>query len=178
MLVSDLSVLKERAIPHFESDTEHQVTIHKDALDLLPLRLRAYVECAKTLYGELETVQLIKLHLTTGKVSFLGYEGFDSTPLPRLTERIKVDLWNQKIRFYDYIDTFVPPFLYWKSKLIGTSSPNYQRQKTFDENLDLLGGAPKDPNFGLGSDALRDHLRQRNRKIQGFRFYKIDSSLS
>ena len=178
VLVSDISVLKEREIPHFESDEEHQVTIHKDALDLLPLRLRAYVECAKTLYGELETIQLIKLHLTSGKVSFLGYEDFDSTPLPRLLERIKVDLWNQRVRFYDYIDTFVPPFLYWKSKLIGTDSPNYQRQKTFDENLDLLGGAPKDPNFGLGADALREHLRQRNRKIQGFRFYKIDSSLS
>ncbi len=178
VLVSDTWILKEREIPHFESDEEHQVTIHKDALDLLPLRLRAYVECAKTLYGELETIQLIKLHLTTGKVSFLGYEDFDSTPLPRLSERIKVDLWNQQVRFYDYIDNFVPPFLYWKSKLIGTDSPNYHRQKTFDENLDLLGGAPKDPNFGLGGDALRDHLRQRNRKIQGFRFYKIDSSLS
>ena len=58
----------------------------------------------KTLYGELESIQLVKLHLASGKVSFLGYENFDAEPLPRLIERIKVDLWNQRVRFYDYVD--------------------------------------------------------------------------
>ena len=178
LLIGDVTSIREQGIPHFESHEEHQITLHKDALERLPLRLRAYVECAKTLYGELESIQLVKLHLASGKVSFLGYENFDAEPLPRLIERIKVDLWNQRVRFYDYVDDFVPPFLYWKSKLIPETFPHYQKQKTFDENLDLLGGAPDDPNFGFGADALRTHLKERNRKIQGFRFYKIDPSLS
>ena len=170
LLVTDIATFKERGIPYFESDEAHQVTLHKDVLEMLPIRLRAYVECAKTLYGELESIQLVKLHLTSGKVSFLGYENFDSSPLPRLVERIKVDLWNQRVRFYDYVDDFVPPFLYWKSKVILEDFPNFEKQKTFDENLDLLGGAPKDPNSGFGESALTAHLKKRTLKIQGFRF--------
>jgi len=175
-LFADAQTFLEAQPPCFSSEDLAYLTLHKSLLETLPLRLRAYVECAKSLYGELESIQLIKIHLLTGKVSFLGYEDFDKKPLPELIERIKVDLWNQRVFFFDYVDEYKSPLLYWKSKFLTDNSQNFEKQKTFDANLDLFGCAPEDPNFGESPEGLRQRLRDRNRTIKGFRFFKIDEN--
>lgn len=174
ILFADAQVFLETQPPCFSSEDLGYLTLHTSLLETLPLRLRAYIECAKSLYGELESIQLIKIHLLTGKVTFLGYNDFYQKPLPELIERIKVDLWNQRVFFFDYVDEYKPPLLYWKSKFLTENLQNYEKQKTFDANLDLFGCAPKDPNFGESPDGLRQKLRDRNRTIRGFRFFKID----
>lgn len=175
-LFADAQTFLETQPPCFSSEDLAYLTLHKSLLETLPLRLRAYVECAKSLYGELESIQLIKMHLLTGKVSFLGYEDFDKKPLPELVERIKVDLWNQRVFFFDYVGEYKSPLLYWKSKFLTKNSQNFEKQKTFDANLDLFGCAPKDPNFGESPEGLRQKLGERNRTIKGFRFFKIDEN--
>jgi DNA phosphorothioation-associated putative methyltransferase len=90
-----------------EMNDGHSYTFHKDLLGDLPTELRIYVGCAVQLYGDLENIQLIKAHITSGKVSLMGYKDWDSeTPL--LIERIKIKMREQDVDFYDYVGRFNP----------------------------------------------------------------------
>lgn len=69
----------------------HHLTLHQSVLgECLPL-IRIYVGCALQLFGDATSVDLVKVHLESRKVTFLIYDDFDS-PTPTLVERIKVDL--------------------------------------------------------------------------------------
>ena len=85
----------------------HSYIFHKDLLGEAPKELRVYIGCATQLYGDLENIQLIKAHITSGKVTLLGYKDWESkTPL--LTERIKIKMRDQDIDFFDYVGRFEP----------------------------------------------------------------------
>lgn len=85
----------------------HSYIFHKDYLGDMPAELRIYIGCAIQLYGDLEEIQLIKAHMTSGKVTLLGYKNWESdTPL--LVERIKIKLREQDIDFFDYTGDFTP----------------------------------------------------------------------
>jgi DNA phosphorothioation-associated putative methyltransferase len=85
----------------------HSFTFHKKYLGDLPPELRIYVGCATQLYGDLEEIQLIKAHITSGKVSLMGYKDWD-TDTPNLVERIKIKLREQNVDFFDYTGSFSP----------------------------------------------------------------------
>jgi DNA phosphorothioation-associated putative methyltransferase len=152
-------------------ESGHSLTIHKRSFDRLPVALRAYIGCALQLYSELEEIELIKLHFNSGKVSFMGYHGFGTTPLPVLRERIKVNLWHLRVDYFDYVDEFKPKPLYWKSKFIDAGDQDYNKQKAFDEKLALYGLAPKNPNFGPDRKELDMSLASAGFQIRGYRFY-------
>lgn len=82
----------------------HSLTLHKQYLDLLSPLLRVYVSSALQLYGELEDIQLIKIHIASGKLTLLGYENFESEKTPRLKERVKLKMAQQEVDFFDYLD--------------------------------------------------------------------------
>ena len=85
----------------------HSYTFHKDRLDEVPSLLRIYIGCATQLYGDLEDIQLIKAHIRSGKVSFMGYDDWKK-PIPCLTERIKIKMREQDIDFFDYSEKYQP----------------------------------------------------------------------
>ncbi|RDV23919.1 DNA phosphorothioation-associated putative methyltransferase [Alteromonas aestuariivivens] len=87
-----------------ECDQPHSLTFHKQYLDLLSPLLRVYVSSALQLYGELEDIQLIKIHITSGKLTLLGYEDFEHEDNPRLKERVKIKMAEQDVDFFDYVD--------------------------------------------------------------------------
>ncbi|MEH6626563.1 MAG: DNA phosphorothioation-associated putative methyltransferase [Motiliproteus sp.] len=90
-----------------EMNVGHSYIFHKDLLGELPTELRIYVGCAIQLYGDLEEIQLIKAHMTSGKVSLMGYKNWESdTPL--LIERIKIKMRDQDVDFFDYTGKFTP----------------------------------------------------------------------
>jgi DNA phosphorothioation-associated putative methyltransferase len=80
----------------------HSLTLHKQYLDLLSPLLRVYVSSALQLYGELEDIQLIKIHITSGKLTLLGYEDFNKHEKPLLKERVKIKMADQDVDFFDY----------------------------------------------------------------------------
>ncbi|MCY4029679.1 MAG: DNA phosphorothioation-associated putative methyltransferase [Acidobacteria bacterium] len=86
---------------------DHDFTFHQSVLsDCLPL-IRVYVGCALQLFGDAGSVDLIKVHLQSDKVTFLVYDDFRaSTPL--LVERVKVDLPRLSVDFYDYVGEHEP----------------------------------------------------------------------
>ena len=90
-----------------EMNEGHSYIFHKDYLGNFPPELRIYVGCATQLYGDLEEIQLIKAHMTSGKVSLMGYKDWESdTPL--LVERIKIKMRDQEIDFFDYTGKYIP----------------------------------------------------------------------
>ena len=59
------------------------------------------------IYGDLDNIQLIKAHITSGKVTLLRYDGWDKET-PMLVERIKIRLRDLDIDFFDYTGKFEP----------------------------------------------------------------------
>ena len=87
---------------------DHDLTFHQSVLgDCLPL-IRIYVGCALQLFGDAGSVDLIKAHLQSGKVTFLVYDDFEGASTPRLIERIKVDLPRLRVDFFDYVGEYEP----------------------------------------------------------------------
>jgi len=87
---------------------DHDLTFHQSVLgECLPL-IRIYVGCALQLFGDAGSVDLIKVHLQSGKVTFLVYDDFEGAATPRLVERIKVDLPRLRVDFFDYVGEYEP----------------------------------------------------------------------
>ena len=74
--------------------SENQLQFHQSILPQLPLILRCYVACATVLYGDIESADLIKIHIDTGKLTIQSFENF-ADPLPLLEKRIKIDMNNK-----------------------------------------------------------------------------------
>ena len=106
-----------------ESGKPHSLTLHKNFIDELSPLLRVYVYSALQLYGELEDIQLVKIHITSGKVTLLGYDGFYDSPLPQLKERVKIKMADQDVDFFDYIIESRRPILLDKIEYIDGKRP-------------------------------------------------------
>ena len=69
---------------------DHDLGFDKRYLNNCPKELRIYIGCALQLYGDLESINLIKVHIQSGKVTLMVYDGFESEAIPLLSERIKI----------------------------------------------------------------------------------------
>ena len=113
-LIEEACIIAYERLKKGEFNEGHSYIFHKKYLGDLPTTLRIYVGCATQLYGDLEEIQLIKAHMTSGKVSLMGYKDWESeTPL--LIERIKIKMRDQDVDFFDYTGKFTPPPLENKS---------------------------------------------------------------
>jgi len=168
-LITETSLAAQQILPASHLLENHSLTFHKDFIELLPALLRVYVGCAVQMYGELEDIQLIKIHFHSGKVSFMGYDDFDNQPLPLLQERIKVKLAQQQVDYFDYVGEYTPQPLYFKSNYITETYPNYKKQVSFDKKIALF--LPAHNRYGLKLDALKTVLDTNKTEIKGFRFY-------
>src|SRR5690606_7469477 len=87
--IADACLQLQQLIPgklELENDTLHSLTFHKTHLPQLSPLLRVYTGAALQLYGELDDIDLIKIHFHSGKLTLLGYDDFTkATPL--LAER-------------------------------------------------------------------------------------------
>jgi DNA phosphorothioation-associated putative methyltransferase len=113
----------------------HSLTIHRSLVDELPPVLRVYVGCATQLYGDIEAVDLVKIHMTSGKVSLMKYNDFEGKPIPEMIQRVKINLREQEIDLFNYSGPYTPHPLYFKSRFIPQSFKNYAAQLAFDRKL-------------------------------------------
>ena len=146
---------------------------HTKYIQLLPQLLRIYVGAAEQALGSAEDFQLIKIHISSGKVTFLLYENFETTPLPVLIERVKVNLRKQEIDFFDYVEPYTPPPLYWKASVIDESFEDFKKQVAFDKKLKEQNIVDETKEFGPDRGELDFELRLRGLKIVGYRFHSI-----
>ena len=113
--------------------------IHSALINRLPAALRCYAGCAAKLYGDIDTADLVKIHVRSGKLTLLFYDNFDLSPIPRLRERIKINMREQKIDFFQYSKDTESQLLLLKSKYMTADQPGYGQQKSFDDALIKLG---------------------------------------
>ena len=111
-----------QTLPASQLNEGHSLVLHKDYLNDLPALLRVYVGAALQLYGDLTDIDLIKIHITSGKVSLMGYDDFDKE-VPLLRERIKIKMAEQKVDFFDYVDDWKRPPFYDKNLVMQSRSP-------------------------------------------------------
>ena len=121
-------------------DAEHSLQLHVSMVERLPAILRAYVACGLILWNSLSEVQLVKIHITSGKLTFLEFDGFDETPIPLLRRRIKVRVRKLDYDVFEYGSAAYPqPALYRKSRYLNEDYPGYAEQLAFDEALERVG---------------------------------------
>jgi DNA phosphorothioation-associated putative methyltransferase len=157
-----------------ESGQPHSLTLHKNFIDDLSPLLRVYVYSALQLYGALDDIQLVKIHITSGKVTLLGYEKFEDSPLPQLKERIKIKMADQDVDFFDYVEEARRPLLLDKIEYIDESFEDYKKQKAFNKRLikelyDINQGLYRQ----LTAINIKSLLLTKNIEIKGFRFCSI-----
>lgn len=116
----------------------HSFTIHRSLIDQLPPILRVYVGCATQLYGDVEGVDLVKIHMTSGKVSLMKYDDFEGKSIPEMIQRVKINLREQEIDVFDYSGPYMPHPLYLKSRFIPKGFKHYEAQIAVDRKLDDL----------------------------------------
>jgi len=117
----------------------HSLQIHSSLVEQLPPALRTYIGCAEKLYGDVDQSDLVKVHIQSGKVTFLEYEEFHKSSLPRLLRRTKVNLREQGLECFDYQEAAQQQLLYQKSKYLTENMPGFTSQKRFDQQLMKLG---------------------------------------
>ena len=100
----------------------------------LPPALRAYLGCAGKLYDTAEA-DVVKLHVASGKVSLLRYDDWTGAAVPRLRERVKIDLRRRRVDVFEYGGTYVAEPLWQKSRYLHPALEGYAAQREFDEAL-------------------------------------------
>lgn len=142
--------------------------LHVSLVARLPAVLRIYVGCGVVLHGGIDGVDLVKIHLRSGKLSLLKFDDFDGKALPLLTERIKLKLRSQDIDYFIYgAESVLPPPLYNKSRYLNEECPGFAEQIAFDEALAEL--ALFDPeSYGPSQLALEGMLAERRLEVRDF----------
>jgi DNA phosphorothioation-associated putative methyltransferase len=150
-----------------EYDDGHSLQLHVELVDRLPVLLRVYVACAMVLTEGLSTAKLVKIHVNSGKLSLMEFEGFDETPLPLMTSRIKVNLKKLTYDLFEYGEEFPKPFLYRKSRYLNEDSPHFAEQLAFDEVLEATGVLGNEK-YGPRPDELTQRLNQARLMVSGW----------
>ena len=148
-------------------DNERALYVTVELLERLSPRLRLYVNSGTLLYGDISSINLVKIHARTGKLSLMRYDDFYGSPLPRLIERIKIRLRDQRLEWYQYSAEHVQPYLYIKSQYLHEEQYKYAEQLAFDEHIQSLGLFDFS-RFGPGSQEFDQRLAALRWQIDGF----------
>ena len=142
--VGDFTLIREACLQAHRDQCgyllgDHSIQLHTSLIPRLPAILRIYIGCATQLYGDVENADLVKIHMQSRKVSLMLYDDFWDNPLPSLKERIKINLLEQKIDFFDYSQKDQTQIHYLKSRFLNPSHPKYSTIKSFDDKIQALG---------------------------------------
>ncbi len=153
---------------------QHSLQLHLSMVDRLPALLRAYVACGLILWEAISEVQLVKIHITSGKLTLMEFEDFDTSPVPPLRRRIKVNIRKQDYDLFDYDgDGHPKPLLYRKSRYLHEDYPGYAEQSAFDEALEATG-ILGDSEFGPPPELLLERLESRRLAVSGMRLVRSE----
>lgn len=149
-------------------DAEHSLQLHTSLVPRLDPILRVYVGCATALYGDVQSADLVKIHIGSGKITLIKCDDFIDSPLPRMLERVKIKLRSQELEFFEYGELYEPPFLYYKSRYINEEYPGYPEQQEFDRQLETLS-LPQANKYGPHPAEFQKWLADHRLEIVGLR---------
>jgi hypothetical protein len=121
-------------------DEEHSLQLHVSMVERLPAVLRAYINCGLLLWNNISSIQLVKIHIGSGKLTLLKYDDFDQHAIPILVKRVKVNIRKLDYDVFDYQAPQYPPSaLLFKSRYMHEDMDGYAEQVAFDEQLESAG---------------------------------------
>jgi DNA phosphorothioation-associated putative methyltransferase len=142
-----------------------QMMFHVSVLDMLPPILRCYIGCAGVLYGDISAADLVKIHISTGKLTLQFYDDFLKA-LPELKQRVKINMRTQRVRIYNYQGDN-KQYLYMKSLYIPDSFDDFLAQSKFDRSVQKLGVFDFS-NYGPNANYFNDTLQELGWVVDGF----------
>ncbi len=167
------AIAAERGLGYLDGD--HSLQLHSSAARDLPAVLRIYLGCAARLYGDVETADIVKIHIQSGKLSLLTYDSFEGNLVPDLIERVKINLRRQQIDFFEYgTPENAPQPLYLKSRYLRPDAPEYAEQAAFDAQLASLGLDLS--GFGPSKDEFAAALKRIGYAFDGERIARVRDS--
>jgi len=146
--------------------------VHVSALPALPPRLRIYEGCARVLVGEVEDVEVVKLHHKDARVSYLSYPDFERDPHPALVSSLIVDLQARRERLWDYRDVKNPPILHRKEEFVAESHPTRQKFTRLTRQEERAGLYEQPERIGT-REGWELVLAEKGRRLQGHRLVRI-----
>jgi DNA phosphorothioation-associated putative methyltransferase len=149
-------------------DRDHSLQMHTSMVRQLPPVLRAYLGCATSLYGDVSSTDVIKIHIQSGKVSLMKFDDFEGSAIPRMIERVKIKLREQDLDYFEYGGQYPPTPLYFKSRYINEEFVGYAEQIEFDRQLIELGIVDED-GFGPPYATFQELLEMRRMQIVGLK---------
>ena len=153
----------------------HSLQLHISLVERLPAILRVYVACGLVLWDAISEVQLIKIHIGSGKLSLMEFENFDNSPLPPLQKRIKVNLRELDYSIFDYGSVEHPkPLLYFKSRYLNEEHIGFAEQLAFDDAL-TRSGCVGETVFGPPAESLIKSLASNRLEISGLELIRSRS---
>lgn len=118
-------------------DEGHSLQLHVDLIERLPAILRVYVTCGLVLWDSICNINLVKIHIGSGKLTLLQFDEFEEVSLPTLSRRVKVNLRKLDYEVFEYgSEAFPKPLLYRKSRYMNEDLPGFAEQQAFDEAMD------------------------------------------
>lgn len=114
--------------------------VHARDLQKLTPRLRTYIGIAQTLAGTLDSTTIYRIHLASRKLTALLYPDFDTSALPRLSVRTKVDLRTGEVAVFDHQADGQVSVLMEKSHYMAGNEDRYEDQSDFDSAMRNLFG--------------------------------------
>lgn len=157
-------------------DADHSLQLHVSLVERLPVVLRAYVACGLILWDAGSEVQLVKIHIASGKLTLLEFDDFDADPVPALRRRIKVNIRRQHCDVFEYGTSEYPkPLLYRKARYLHEDCAGYAEQLAFDEALDATGLLGDDADHGPTLADLHQGLEERRLAVRDGRLIRSDT---
>ena len=154
-------------------NVEHSILLNAKYINELPVILRVYVGAAAVMYGDWNEADVIKIHLTSGKVTFMVYDDFYNKAVPRITERVKVKLAQQDIDYFDYVNEIKRPPLLNKHEYMDKKDEKYKDQVRLDRKLLQLGVVQSSGEQHMSINEFNGKLSTLNKEIKGYRIYSI-----
>jgi len=131
-LLEDCRSVSSKKLGYMDED---KLIVRGSLVEKLPLRIRGVLAVANQISGELENKDIIKVHLTSKKVTYLGLDDFKNSPLPRITKRTIIDLRLNTVFTMSHLDKGRVKVLYLKSRLMDETDKNFRSQAIFDSKI-------------------------------------------
>jgi DNA phosphorothioation-associated putative methyltransferase len=140
---------------------EGHYSFHRSLLDQLPGVLRVYVFCGLRRFGNLDEVDLIKIHIGSGKLTLQRYDDFDSKPFPELELRVKIDLRRDFVTVFDHSTEPDGQPLYFKDRFLRADDPRCKEAETIGRRFANLGFSKETIGFGPSKSELLGLLEEK-----------------
>ncbi|MGF1768613.1 DNA phosphorothioation-associated putative methyltransferase [Enterovibrio makurazakiensis] len=158
-----------RTLPASILNDGHSLLFHQRYLGQLPQILRVYVDAGLQMYGDIDNVDVIKVHIQSGKLTLATYDDFDNSAVPFLVERVKIKMAEQDIDFFDYVVERKRPPLLNKGLLLGKDVEQQSKQRAFDKRLATLLGVSHQSEALMGRVTFERGLFEEGKMIAGYR---------